>query len=324
MKKRYLLLFFVLFLFPFSIFAYSNHVFVGGDTIGIEVHSKGVYVVGFYPVNQRAIAEISGFQVGDVIRRVNGNEVDSIHDLNQLLDETNANTFTVLRNSKEIEITHTLEREDDILKTGLFVKDQINGIGTLSYIDPETKVFGSLGHEILESSSFSKFEINDGTIYKAEVSSIKKSQKGLTGEKNAIIHKNQEQGEITSNEVVGIFGHYTGEVNDYDLFEVGHIEDIRRGEATIRTVLQDQDVEDFSIKILSIDESDTSKNILFEITDADLLRLSGGVVQGMSGSPILQNDKIIGVVNYVIVDDVKRGYGVFITTMLEEGDKTLS
>ncbi len=324
MKKQKLILFLLLFLFPINIFAYSNQIAIGGETIGIEVHSDGVYVVGFYSVHGEEIASKAGFLVGDIIQEIDHKKIKNVSSFHQIIDENREYIFTVLRGKQRKDIPIMIEKENHMYQTGLYVKDQINGIGTLSYIDPETKIYGSLGHEILESSSLSKFMLKDGAIYKAEVSSIKKSVDGVTGEKNAIIDKNAEIGDITQNEIDGIFGKYSSDFSEKEILEVGKKEEIKKGEAYIRTVLKENQVEEFQINVLAIDENDPTKNILFEITDSKLLQNSGGIVQGMSGSPIIQNDKIIGVVNYVIVDEAKKGYGIFIETMLEEGDRLIS
>ena len=324
MKKQFISIFILLLLLPISVFAYSNKIIIGGETIGIEVHSNGVYIVGFYPVNHKNIGEEAGFEVGDIIKKANGKEIKNTKELNEQLEENPYIELEIERNKKNKKITLQLEKEDNIYKTGLYVKDQINGIGTLSYIDPETKIFGSLGHEILESSSFQKFEIEKGNIYKAEVSSIKKSSRGLTGEKNGIMNKQEELGTITKNEPEGIFGIYEKNMEDRQTTEIATKEEIKKGKAIMKTVIEENKVEDYEIEILSIDESSNSKNILFEITDPKLLKETGGIIQGMSGSPILQNNKIIGVVNYVIVEEAKKGYGIFITKMLEEGDKIFS
>ena len=323
MKKIKILLITLIAIFPLNIYAYSDKVVVGGETIGIDVHSKGVYIVGFYDVNGKNIAEDAGFKIGDIIIKINDKDISSINGLNDMLDNDNKYIFEVLRNNKSIDIPIRLEFEDNVLKTGLYVKDKINGIGTLSYIDPSTLVFGSLGHEIIESNSFSKFEISEGNIYNADVSNIRKSVNGNAGTKDAVIDRNSNIGNIKSNETEGIFGKYTESFNNKELMDVGKVSDIKKGSATIRTVIDKDLIESFSINILNIDESSDTKNILFEIDDDKLLKKTGGVVQGMSGSPIIQNNKLIGVVNYVIVDSTKRGYGIFITKMLEKGDKIL-
>lgn len=323
MKNKKIFVLLIILLFPFNIYAYSNKIAIGGETIGIEVHSDGVYIVGFYDVYNKKIAQTAGFEIGDIIKEIDHNKIYDITSLNNQLQDSKEYTFSILRNNQIKDINLKVEKENNIYKTGLYVKDQINGIGTLSYIDPETKIFGSLGHEILETTSFSKFLLKEGNIYKAEVSSIKKSVNGNTGEKNANIEKTEEIGEVNNNTINGIFGKYTSNYNDKDLIEIATKSEIKKGNATIRTVLNENKIENFQINILSIDEADATKNILFEIIDDNLIKQTGGIVQGMSGSPIIQNHKIIGVVNYVIIDDAKKGYGIFIETMLEEGDKLL-
>lgn len=321
---RKIVLFFFLFFFPLSVFAYSNRIAVGGETIGIEVHSNGIYVVGFYEVNGKKIAQDAGFQVGDIIQEINHKKVQGLYSFDDILTEEKEYVFTVLRNQKYHDISLLLRMENQSLQTGLYVKDTIQGIGTLSYIDPDTKIFGSLGHEILETSSYSKFLLKEGNIYKAEVSSIKKSVTGMAGEKNAKIFKNQKIGSVNRNEIDGIFGKYDFDISDRDFFDIALKSEIHKGDAYLRTVIKENEVHDYLIHILSIDEGSDTKNLLFEIVDDDFIKRAGGIVQGMSGSPILQDGKIIGVVNYVIVDDVKKGYGIFIQTMLEEGDKVIS
>ncbi len=325
-KNKLLLTIFLLIItiIPINTLAYSNHIIAPGNTIGIEVNSSGVLVVGFYEVDNSYLAKDAGFKIGDKIVKINNMKVNNISEMVEALKQ-NKNTqvtFTITRDSKEQTIKMQLkEDENKVLKTGMYVKDQINGIGTLTYIDPETKRFGALGHEIIETTTAQKFEIKDGKIFTANVSNIKKSRDGVAGEKNATYDKNILEGEIDTNDITGIYGTYQKEVDNLETLEVGTKEDIKTGKATIRTVIENDKVEEFDINILALDSNSKTKNILFEITDEELLNKTGGVVQGMSGSPIIQNNKIIGAVNYVIVNDTKKGYGIFITTMLEEGEK---
>ena len=324
LKNKLLLLILLITMIPINTLAYSNYVIASGETIGIEVNSKGVLVVGFYEVDNTYLAKDAGFEVGDKITQVNNESVDSISSMVDALEKqtTNEIEFTISRNKEEKTISMALqEDENKVLKTGLYVKDQINGIGTLTYIDPETKRFGALGHEIIETTTAQKFEIKDGKIFNATVSNIEKSRNGTAGEKNATYDKTTTAGKIDNNDITGIYGTYQEEIANMETMEVGTKEEIKEGPATIKTVIEENKTEEFNINIIGIDTTSKTKNILFEITDEDLLNKTGGVVQGMSGSPIIQNDKIIGAVNYVIVNDTKKGYGIFITTMLEEGDK---
>ncbi len=309
---------------PINTFAYSNYIIASGKTIGIEVNSKGVLVVGFYQVNDVYMAKEAGFEIGDKIIQINQTYVNSISEMVEALKQNTSSytEFIIKRNNKEKTVKMQLkEDENKILKTGLYVKDQINGIGTLTYIDPETKRFGALGHEIIETTTAQKFEIKEGKIFEANVSNIKKSRDGQAGEKNATYDKATSEGEIDNNDITGIYGTYQEEINNMETLEVGTKDNIKIGKATIKTVIENNQVEEFNINIIAIDPNSKTKNILFEITDDRLLNKTGGVVQGMSGSPIIQNNKIIGAVNYVIVNDTKKGYGIFITTMLEEGEK---
>ena len=323
-NKLHLFILSFLLIIPINCFAYSNYIIPGGQTIGIEVNSKGVLVVGFYEVNNKYISKTAGFEIGDIITKVNNATVSNI---DEMVSEVNKDSdfkvdFSVLRNKKNVNLNLSLEKDSSgVLKTGLYVKDKINGIGTLTYIDPESKVFGALGHEIIENTTISKFEIKDGIIYEANVSNIVKSRNGKAGEKNAVYNKANIWGQISENELAGIFGTYSENFNVDEKIEVADIDEITSGEAIIRTVIDDNKKEDFKINILHIDTNSKNKNILFEVTDKKLIEKTGGIVQGMSGSPIIQNNKIIGAVNYVIVNDPTKGYGIFIKTMLEEGDK---
>lgn len=324
LKKRLILLLILLItILPAPVLAYSNFLIASGKTIGIEVNANGVLIVGFYEVEGKEIGKKAGFEIGDIITKINNKEVFSISNMLESLKENTTNvTFTVKRNNTEKEIKMSLKPdENNILKTGLYVKDQINGIGTLTYIDPKTKRFGALGHEILETTTAQKFEIKDGKIYNANVSNIRKSTNGNAGEKNASYNKKISEGEIDKNEISGIFGDYKEDIEQDKTLEVGTKDEVTKGKAYIRTNIKDDEIKDYEINILNIDLNSKSKNILFEVTDKTLINETGGIVQGMSGSPIIQNNKIIGAVNYVIVNDTKKGYGIFITTMLKEGEK---
>ncbi|MBD9115538.1 hypothetical protein EGP95_07180, partial [bacterium] len=174
--------------------------------------------------------------------------------------------------------------------------------------------------EIIESNSKNVVDIEDGFIFESNVSSIDRSFDGHPGTKNARLNKNNKYGTIEKNTNKGIYGKYNNEKN-VSLVEVGEKEDLKLGEATIRTVLDNKEIKEYKIKITKIDKKSDTKNIYFEITDDELLSKTGGVIQGMSGSPILQNGKIFGAVTHVVVENVKSGYGIFITTMLNEGEK---
>lgn len=325
MKKNKLLTIiwlFIVIIIPINVLAYSNFIIPGGENVGIEVSSKGILIVGFYEVDGKNIARDSGFLIGDRIIKVNDKEVNSIDEMVEVVknDKDNLVRYTIIRDNEEINIDSKKYKENDIYKTGIYVKDTIEGIGTLTFIDPETLKFGALGHEIIEKSTSKKFEIKDGKIFNSTVTSISRSEDGKAGEKNARYDKTKVYGNILENTTSGIFGNYTDTLPNIETIEVGTEKDIHTGDAKIRTVINNNEIKEFNINIIKLNPNSDTKNILFEITDEDLLKETGGVVQGMSGSPILQDDKIVGAVTHVIVNDSKKGYGIFITKMLKEAD----
>ncbi len=322
-NKLQIFIAFLLFILPLNVCAYSDYIIPGGSTVGIEVNSKGVLVVGFYKVDNTYIGRDAGFEVGDKILKIDAKEVNSIDEMITTIEKNPSKDITILvdRNNKSQEIKLKLESDENgVYKTGLYVKDQITGIGTLTYIDPETRKFGALGHEIIEKTTALKFEMKDGTIFNANVVGITKSEKNKAGEKNATYDKNAVYGKIEENEISGIFGNYTDALPEDEKLKVAQKEEVHTGNATIRTVVEGEKIEEYTINILKLDDANKTKNILFEITDNKLLEKTGGVVQGMSGSPILQDNKIVGAVTHVIVNDSTKGYGIFITTMLKEGE----
>ena len=309
-------------LFPINIYAYSNYIIPGGNNIGIEVKNDGIIVIGFYKINNKY--NTNDIKIGDVITKINDIEVDSVDDMVQKIEQNvvdNKINITVLRNKKEKEITFNLINDGGIYKTGLYVKDTISGIGTLTYIDPSTRIYGALGHEIIESNSMTSIEIKTGTIFESIVTSIDRSTIGNAGTKNAKFYSNNVFGNINKNTISGIYGKYESEIDESKVVEVGNKNDLKLGNAYIYTVINKDEIEKFKINITKINLNSNIKNISFEVVDENLLNISGGIVQGMSGSPIIQDNKIFGAVTHVIVSNPSTGYGIFITTMLEEGEK---
>ena len=323
--SKFLILLLINILIPFNVFAYSDYIIASGQNIGIELKSNGILIVGTYKVGIKDPATDANLQKGDKITHINNQEVHSIEEMLNVLDESSNKEeikINYQRGSEKKETTLKLiEEEENIYKTGLYVKDSINGVGTLTFIDPNTKIYGALGHEIIESTTGQKLEIKDGKIYSSIVTGITPSNRGDPGEKNAKYNVKDIYGNIKENSTSGIFGTYTRELPNAKKYKVAKKKDITTGDASILTVISENNIEEFKIKILKIMENEKSKkNILFEVTDEKLLNATGGIVQGMSGSPIIQNDFIIGAVTHVVVDDCKKGYGIFIESMLEEAE----
>jgi len=228
----------------------------------------------------------------------------------------------IKRNGKIKNTKLTLIKDDGVYKTGLYIKEKVTGIGTITYIDPETKIYGALGHEIIMNETKSKVEVKSGNIYESYVNGIDRSVDGSVGSKNATILYDKVLGTINENKSVGIFGIYNQSLPNKNTLKVANWNEIKTGSAKIYTITDKDVVEEYEIEITDLNKSEikSNKSISFKITDERLLERSGGIVQGMSGSPIIQDGKIIGAVTHVIIDDVNSGYGVFIRTMLEEGE----
>lgn len=324
-KFKSIILLFLLsyFIIPLNILAYSDYIIASGENIGIKLNATGVMIVGTYEIEGKNPANEAGLEVGDIITSINNNKITSI---NQMVNEiTTARNNSVkigyIRDEKEKTTDLNLYNDNGTYKTGLYVKDSISGIGTLTYIDPETKLFGALGHEITESTTGKIIEVKDGTIFDSTVTGITPSNDGNPGEKNATFNSKSIDGEIYENTNKGIFGKYTSSIEYSKKYKVANINDIKLGEAKILTVLDGNKVNEYSINIIKVSNTkDKIKNIIFEITDEDLLNKTNGIIQGMSGSPIIQGEYILGAVTHVVVDNPHKGYGILITNMLEEAE----
>ena len=322
MKKiNKLIIFLMVFFLPLNVIAYSNKVIMGGQNIGIALQSDGILVVGFYKINN--INNKTKLSVGDYITKVGDTEVNTVDDLIDAIEKNvKDNKVQIMyRHSNQLkESTLELEEVNGVYKTGLYVKDSLKGLGTLTYIDPETKIYGCLGHEIIESSTNSKIEIKTGNIFKALVTSITRSNDGSPGTKNAQFYSDKIYGNVNKNINEGIYGKYTGEYEEDNLIEIEEAKNVEKGQAYIYTALDDNTVKSYEINILKVDPKNSVKNFYFEVVDEELLRITGGIVQGMSGSPIVQSGKLIGAVTHVSIDSVEHGYGISIINMLKKGE----
>ena len=322
-KSTILLFLLSFFIIPLNILAYSDYIIASGENIGIKLNSNGIMVVGTYKINNKNPQEDAGIKAGDIIVSINDTKITNI---NEMIDEINSREndeikVEIKRDDKIITTNLKLYNDNGTYKTGLYVKDNITGIGTLTYIDPETKLFGALGHEIVESQTGKILEIKDGSIFDSTVTGINPSTDGEPGEKNATFNTNSINGDITKNTNKGVFGNYIGNINKNNTYKVATINDIKLGDAEILTVLDGDKIGKYSVKIIKVSNTkDKIKNIVFEITDEDLLKKTNGIIQGMSGSPIIQGEYIIGAVTHVVVDNPHKGYGILITNMLEEAE----
>jgi len=319
-KRKLLLILTFFIIIPLNTFAYTKYLIPGGENIGINIKSDGILIVGFYDVDGQNIAYNQGLRVGDKIVSINDKNISTIEELSREInsEEESINVdLGIIRDNmfKDINLRLTKEK-NGIYKTGMYVKDSVTGIGTITFFTLDNK-YGALGHEVLEGSSNKKIDIKEGTIYKSSITSVIKSTKGNTGEKNAKIYFDQKQGDILKNLETGIFGNYNGVIDKNEALEVAKIDEVKIGKAEIITVLDDNKKETYEIEILSIDDDSNTKNFAIKLTDEKLLRKTGGIVKGMSGSPIIQNGKIIGAVTHAVVDNPIKGYGISVIKMLD-------
>lgn len=322
-KNLTLALFLTIYIIPQTILAYSKEIIASGETVGIKLETDGILIVGSYEINDHNSLVEAGLKTGDIINQINNKEVNTVEEMVNIISNCNCDSLKILyeRENKTKKTTLNLYEDKGVLKTGLYVKDSVSGVGTLTFIDPNTKYFGVLGHEIADTNTGEIIDIETGTIFDSKITGITRSSEGNPGEKNALLYSDKVEGEVYENTNKGIFGKYTSNFDTSKLYKVANIDDIKMGDAKILTVLDGVDVGEFSIKITSINKTkDKLKNIQFEITDKTLLDKTNGIVQGMSGSPIIQDDYIVGAVTHVVVNDPHKGYGILITNMLEEAE----
>ncbi|HMM21283.1 MAG TPA: SpoIVB peptidase [Selenomonadales bacterium] len=307
----------------------------GGHSIGVVLHSQGVIVVGNSPVltdtGQNATpAKDAGMAVGDVILSINGTPVHSDAQVAEIIDSTGREhqpvDLLVKRGDSRINlsVTPVLCSETKRYRVGLFVRDSAAGVGTLTFYDPQTNTYGALGHVITDSDTNQPIDCEQGKIVMATVSGIQQGKRGQPGEKIGLfIEEDQILGNIQKNTQFGIYGQLTAPLaakSKEEALPVASMSQVQTGPAEILTVVDGQQIEHFRIEIqkVNLQETPEGKGLVIKVTDPRLLEKTGGIVQGMSGSPILQNGRIVGAVTHVFVHDPTRGYGCFVDWMLME------
>ncbi|WP_152394045.1 SpoIVB peptidase [Paenibacillus guangzhouensis] len=307
----------------------------GGQTIGVKVKSAGILVVGHHLVavkGQRKVSpgEDANIQMGDLITRMNGKYLNDVTKVAPIVNAAGESKqpieLTIKRNQSEFttKLVPAYDVEEKTWRLGLYIRDSAAGVGTLTFYAPDQGVFGALGHVITDMDTQTPIVVGDGEIVQSNVTSISKSQNGEPGEKKAYFLKESKVlGNVERNTHFGIFGKMK-ENPDHSLFKEGipvaFAEDVKIGPAQILTVIEGQQVERFDIEIAHVthQSSPATKGMVIRITDPRLIDKTGGIVQGMSGSPIIQNGKLIGAVTHVFVNDPKSGYGCFIEWMLQD------
>lgn len=306
----------------------EKEVIPGGETIGIRLYSDGLIVVGVGKLseNEKSPGEKAGIKVGDVITKVNGEPVGTPEDFSSLISATDGEIELEIKSGEDIKtvsITPEVSEYDNQKRIGLWVRDSTAGVGTLTYIDPDSLSYGALGHSVSDSDTGVRFEVRQGSIEECGVTEIVKSEKGAPGELRGIFYSGAEPiGTIEKNTASGIFGSVKSTGNG-EKVQVALKNEVTVGKAVIRTSLDGEEVEEYSINIrrVSPNAKNPSKGMIIEVTDDELISKAGGIVQGMSGSPIIQNGKLVGAVTHVLVNDPTMGYAIFAESMIEAANE---
>ena len=291
-----------------------------GKAVGIKLFSDGVLVVGL--AEGASPARSCGLREGDVITALDGEHVDSTEQVQSLLSDAAGEemTLTVRRGAARVSLTAAARRSaDGTWQLGAWIRDSMAGIGTLTYYDPTTGQYGALGHGITDVDTAQLMPLASGSIMETTVKAVKKGVKGDPGELKGDFSVQRDVGTVTVNSDGGIFG----TVSDADFparsqaVPVAGAEEVKCGRAVILSTVSGEEIREYQVEIVKVfRDADSTRNLLLRITDPELLQATGGIVQGMSGSPILQNGKLVGAVTHVMINDPTQGYGIFAENML--------
>ena len=289
----------------------------GGQVIGLELQDSTVTIAAFDDTCGSR-ARDCGLSIGDEVIRINGQSVQCVEDVRSFLNNSaSAVSVTIRRSGEEKTFTVTPVATQDGPRLGVYLRQGIAGIGTITYLEPDTGRFGTLGHGVSNSSG-KLLCMRDGCVYSTQVLSIKKGKCGQPGQLRGNSEALLPIGTLHKNTPQGVFGMMSKPISGEPL-PIADFEEVRLGSATIRSTVAGDAVREYSVEILKIYPEDRSdhRNFLLKVTDPALLAATGGIVQGMSGSPIIQDGKLVGAVTHVLVNDPTTGYGIFIENMLD-------
>ncbi|MDD6159911.1 MAG: SpoIVB peptidase [Oscillospiraceae bacterium] len=299
-----------------------------GRAVGIKLFSDGVVVVGTSEVvtegGRENPAKACGLREGDIITHINSTEVDTIEEVTAMLQQLEGESMSIraIRDDRTLHLTArgVFCPADSSYKLGALIRDSMAGIGTVTYYCPETGAFGALGHGINDVDTQLLMPMESGAILPARVSGVQKGRMGAPGQLKGVFSAEPALGELEANTASGVFGTLSAGSELGGLaVETAERTQVKAGDATILSNVSGDAVEEYAIRILKVYPASAAadgRDFLIEVTDRRLLEATGGIVQGMSGSPIMQNGRLVGAVTHVLVDDPTRGYGIFIGNML--------
>lgn len=288
----------------------------GGQVVGLELGDNTVIIAAFDEALGEN-AQHAGLQVGDEIIGINGTPIRSAEDVRSALTHSDgAVLLSVERDGKNYQFRFTPEITGQGPRLGVYLRQGVTGIGTVTWYDPESGEFGTLGHGV-NNAKGSLLQMVRGSAYSARVLSVKKGKAGVPGQLMGTLDAQTPLGSLASNTSQGVFGTLKAPWKG-EAVPIGKTEEIHAGPAVIRSTVNGNSVQEYSVEILKIypKSRENGRNLLIRITDPALLEATGGIVQGMSGSPIIQDGKLIGAVTHVLVNDPTTGYGIFIENML--------
>lgn len=299
-----------------------------GEAFGVKMFSQGAVVVGFSAVvtaeGTKEPYKDCDIQEGDIICKVNRKEVTRNEEISYLIRESGGQPMelTLQREDGEhtVTLTPVLSSTDGTYKSGLWIRDSAAGIGTVTFLNGETGTFAGLGHPITDPDTGTILPVESGEVCPVTIHSITKGTAGEPGELDGVFSSNIPLGNIELNNQTGVYGTLTGlDLDGMEPVELAYKQEVQPGPATILCALTDSEPKEYDIEICSVSMTgeDDTKNLVIKVTDPDLLDKTGGIVQGMSGTPILQNGKLVGAVTHVFVNDPTMGYGIFAETMME-------
>lgn len=303
----------------------QTEVIPGGTPFGIKLLTQGVMVVGLNAIDSedglKNPAKDAGLKIGDVITAVNGQPVSSNKEISALVQQSNGAAITVTytrgSESQTISIQPVISRVDKHPKAGIWVRDSSAGIGTVTFYDPNTQLFGGLGHPVCDVDTGMTLPISYGEMVSATINGINKGTIGTPGELIGVFTTNSPIGSVLLNTDCGVFGEMY-EQPQGESVPLALKQEVHTGKATILSTLDGTTPQEYEIEIeeLNLNEKSVTRNMVIRVTDKTLLEKAGGIVQGMSGSPILQDGKLVGAVTHVFVNDPTKGYGIFAENMM--------